>query len=72
MDFTRHSLTDEPSIVEDKEAETANGDEEKKTNGANTLKPKKKPLPEDKTKKKPPPTMFHEPDASSLLDSFGF
>lgn len=23
-------------------------------------------------KHKPPPTMFHEPDANSLLDSFGF
>jgi hypothetical protein len=23
-------------------------------------------------KPKPPPTMFHEPDANSLLDSFGF
>jgi hypothetical protein len=23
-------------------------------------------------KPQPPPTMFHEPDASSLLDSFGF
>jgi hypothetical protein len=22
--------------------------------------------------KKPPPTQFHEPDASSLLDAFGF
>jgi hypothetical protein len=28
---------------------------------------------EEKPKKpKPPPTMFHEPDANSLLDSFGF
>lgn len=25
-----------------------------------------------KTKPKPPPTMFNEPDANSLLDSFGF
>lgn len=23
-------------------------------------------------KRKPPPTMFNEPDANSLLDSFGF
>jgi hypothetical protein len=30
----------------------------------------KKPKP--KTKPKPSPTMFHEPDANSLLDSFGF
>jgi hypothetical protein len=27
---------------------------------------------EEKSKPKPPPTMFHEPDANSLLDSFGF
>jgi hypothetical protein len=27
---------------------------------------------EEKPKPKPPPTMFHEPDANSLLDSFGF
>jgi hypothetical protein len=27
---------------------------------------------DEKTKPKPPPTMFHEPDANSLLDSFGF
>ena len=27
---------------------------------------------EQKPKPKPPPTMFHEPDANSLLDSFGF
>ncbi|EKV08590.1 WD repeat protein [Penicillium digitatum] len=27
---------------------------------------------EKKLKPKPPPTMFHEPDANSLLDSFGF
>ncbi len=27
---------------------------------------------EPKPKPKPPPTMFHEPDANSLLDSFGF
>jgi hypothetical protein len=26
----------------------------------------------DKEKKKPPPTQFHEPDANSLLDAFGF
>ena len=26
----------------------------------------------EKPKPKPPPTMFHEPDANSLLDSFGF
>jgi hypothetical protein len=26
----------------------------------------------DKEKKKPPPTPFHEPDANSLLDAFGF
>ncbi|KAJ5904487.1 hypothetical protein N7504_006870 [Penicillium tannophilum] len=28
--------------------------------------------PAAKPKPKPPPTMFHEPDANSLLDSFGF
>ncbi|KAJ5126835.1 RAVE complex protein Rav1 C-terminal [Penicillium atrosanguineum] len=35
---------------------------------------KKEPANEDKQKPKPkpPPTMFHEPDANSLLDSFGF
>jgi hypothetical protein len=27
---------------------------------------------QEKPKPKPPPTMFHEPDANSLLDSFGF
>jgi hypothetical protein len=27
---------------------------------------------QDEPKKKPPPTKFHEPDASSLLDAFGF
>lgn len=27
---------------------------------------------EQQQKKKPPPTQFHEPDANSLLDSFGF
>ncbi|KAL4956308.1 RAVE protein 1 C terminal-domain-containing protein [Aspergillus filifer] len=27
---------------------------------------------EEKPKPKPPPTQFHEPDANSLLDSFGF
>lgn len=32
-------------------------------------KPKKE---EQKPKPKPPPTVFHEPDANSLLDSFGF
>lgn len=30
------------------------------------------PLAADKAKAKPPPTMFEEPDAGSLLDSFGF
>lgn len=38
------------------------------TNGANGNEESKK-QPE---KPKPPPTMFHEPDANSLLDSFGF
>lgn len=30
------------------------------------------PTGEKKPKAQPPPTMFEEPDASSLLDSFGF
>ncbi|PYH48352.1 WD repeat protein [Aspergillus saccharolyticus JOP 1030-1] len=34
------------------------------------LKPQ--PLAESQKTPKPPPTMFHEPDANSLLDSFGF
>jgi hypothetical protein len=70
LDFMRHSLTDEPSIVEDKEAEALNGGEEKKSNGTKAPESKKKPSPDEK--KKAPPTMFHEPDANSLLDSFGF
>lgn len=31
-----------------------------------------RPGHETTSKPKPPPTMFHEPDANSLLDSFGF
>jgi hypothetical protein len=30
------------------------------------------PKKPEKPKPKPPPTMFHEPDANSLLDNFGF
>lgn len=36
------------------------------TSGEQPMKEEQKPKP------KPPPTMFHEPDANSLLDSFGF
>jgi hypothetical protein len=61
-EFRRHSLTEEPAIVEDEEPLNLNG---------NGTKPKPE-KPEEEKKKKPPPTMFHEPDANSLLDSFGF
>ncbi|KAJ5097458.1 hypothetical protein N7456_008179 [Penicillium angulare] len=37
-----------------------------KSDGTEASKPQKQQKP------KPPPTMFHEPDANSLLDSFGF
>lgn len=37
------------------------------------ITPGEKPKKEEEPKPKPkPPTMFHEPDANSLLDSFGF
>lgn len=35
-------------------------------------KNKEKEKEKEKEKKKPPPTQFNEPDANSLLDSFGF
>jgi hypothetical protein len=38
------------------------------TPGETPKKEEQKP----KSKPKPPPTTFHEPDANSLLDSFGF
>ncbi len=66
VDFKRHSLTDEPSIVEDEETERFH------LNGEKPTRKDKKNRGEEKEKKKPPPTMFHEPDANSLLDSFGF
>jgi RAVE protein 1 C terminal len=66
LDFTRHSLLDEPSIVEAEESVDVNGNGDKKHE-----EPTKK-VPFKEEKKKPPPTMFHEPDANSLLDSFGF
>jgi hypothetical protein len=45
--------------------------EEKDTNGMNGSA-KDDDLKKREEKKKPPPTQFKEPDANSLLDSFGF
>jgi hypothetical protein len=52
----------EPARVGDKDTELV------KVEDKDTQPAEKKPKP----KPKPPPTMFHEPDANSLLDSFGF
>ncbi|KIW04001.1 hypothetical protein, variant [Verruconis gallopava] len=61
------SLADGSAIFED-EKET----NEIQTNGFRNMKDKKKDEDDDKKKQKPPPTQFVEPDANSLLDSFGF
>jgi hypothetical protein len=63
-DFRRHALEDDEAIQEETEA----------TNGSNGL-PKTDKTDELKSKPAPPkpkPTQFHEPEASSILDSFGF
>jgi hypothetical protein len=51
------------------EAEHEESDEEDEDNGDEAEKEEKQ---EEPKKKKPPPTQFQEPDASSLLDAFGF
>ncbi|KAF2130659.1 WD repeat protein-like protein [Dothidotthia symphoricarpi CBS 119687] len=54
------------AVQEEKnEDEEDNGEEARKAE--EKVEPKK-----EEPKKKPPPTQFHEPDANSLLDSFGF
>lgn len=44
----------------------------KKTDGADISAESQSQKQQAQEKPKPPPTMFHEPDANSLLDSFGF
>ncbi|KAL1614331.1 regulator of (H+)-ATPase in vacuolar membrane [Diplodia seriata] len=68
-------------VVEEEEEEEGDGGGEGR-NGVNgdaaaavekdKDKEKAKEKEKEKEKKKPPPTQFHEPDANSLLDSFGF
>jgi hypothetical protein len=53
------------------EAEGDNGEGEEKGEQAKDKKDGKGPKGEG-DKKKPPPTQFQEPEASSLLDAFGF
>ncbi|KAH7396902.1 RAVE protein 1 C terminal-domain-containing protein [Phaeosphaeria sp. MPI-PUGE-AT-0046c] len=57
-------LASKGTLVED---EHEGGDDDEKEEEEEEEKEKK-----DEPKKKPPPTQFKEPDASSLLDSFGF
>lgn len=62
------SLADANAIME--EPKETNG--ETHTNGVNGEKSDYFDKKDDEKKKKPPPTQFVEPDANSLLDSFGF
>lgn len=63
LDHKRSALGDSFAIEEEEKKETeGNG---VAVNGFGGSK-------EEKPKPKPPPTQFHEPDANSLLDSFGF
>jgi hypothetical protein len=57
MPVRRADILQESAVSEITPGETLKKEEEQK--------PKPKPKPK-------PPTMFHEPDANSLLDSFGF
>ncbi|RYO19232.1 Regulator of V-ATPase in vacuolar membrane protein 1 [Alternaria arborescens] len=50
----------------DDDEDNGEGNRNNETDGGEKGKDK------DKEKKKPPPTQFHEPDANSLLDAFGF
>lgn len=59
-DFHRHSLEEDEPIEEETETDGSNG-----LKKVDELKPKPAPP-------KPKPTQFHEPEASSILDSFGF
>jgi hypothetical protein len=65
-EFKRLSVSghEDPDIKEEEEEGETNGDEVK-MNGFGEKKDSKK-------KEKPAPTQFTEPDASSLLDAFGF
>jgi hypothetical protein len=58
-EHVKNDLAAEKGMVEEAEDEESSGEEE--------VKEKK-----EEPKKKPPPTQFNEPDASSLLDAFGF
>jgi rabconnectin-3a len=67
-DFKRHSLADDAGITE--EPETTNGVNGKSKETEKKQQNEKMPLSPTAEKKKP--TQFEEPDANSLLDSFGF
>lgn len=60
-------LLEEKGGIEEAETETESEDEIEDERGD-----KEKGEEKREEKKKPPPTQFQEPDASSLLDAFGF
>lgn len=53
-------------------SETNGEKSEEEVDGDEGEREGKKKEEKEEVKKKPPPTQFHEPDANSLLDSFGF
>ena len=55
-----HLQLSDGSAIEEEEKSEVNGDD---VNGFEE---------KNKSKSKPPPTQFQEPDANSLLDAFGF
>jgi hypothetical protein len=63
-EFSHHSHADETHESDIPEEKPANG-----VNGADEMPEGEQ---EKKPKEKRQPTQFHEPDANSLLDSFGF
>ena len=64
-DFIKNDLAESRGTLEEREE----SEEEEKEKEEQTKEQEK---PQSEEKKKPPPTQFREPDANSLLDSFGF
>ncbi|KAF2036460.1 hypothetical protein EK21DRAFT_52161 [Setomelanomma holmii] len=65
-EHVKSDLTAPKATLEEAEDEESEEEVETKKNEEKTEERK------DEPKKKPPPTQFQEPDASSLLDAFGF
>lgn len=61
-DHIKNALTESKGTLEEEVSEDESDEEEEE----------EEEEPREEHKKKPPPTQFHEPDANSLLDAFGF